>query len=73
MFLEILGLIFIFVLLAFLPRVVGGIALWYAINAIYWPGEVQMPDFVGLLMALSMLALACMDVGVWETIINRKI
>jgi len=39
MFLEILGLIFIFVLLAFLPRVVGGIALWYIINAIYWPGE----------------------------------
>ena len=70
MFLEILGIIFIFILLFIFPRVVGGIALWFSLNAVYWPGDVTMPEDMIFVIFLSMVFLIIVDVVIWGARLN---
>jgi len=61
MFLEILGLIFVFVLLLIFPRIVGGICFWWVINAVYWPGDIQMNGDMIPIIGISFIPLVIVE------------
>ena len=69
---EVLGVIFVFILLFIFPRVIGGAALWYSLNAVYWPGDIAMPGDMPILVFFSMLLLAIVDVMIWGARINGE-